>query len=46
MPNLINWRIARQPLNWIIVLLMVLIAGIGLHVVVQGLQNGASAPAQ
>jgi hypothetical protein len=46
MPSLINWRIARQPLNWIIVLLMVIIAGIALHVVVQGLQNGAPASAQ
>lgn len=29
----INWGLAKNPLNWIIVLLMVLIAGIAFSVV-------------
>lgn len=27
----INWGLIKNPLNWIIIILMVLIAGIGFH---------------
>lgn len=31
MPQLINWELARNPLNWIIVGLMLMIAVFGLN---------------
>jgi hypothetical protein len=37
--SLINGRIARNPLNWVIVGLMVTIAAFGLHIVVGGLSK-------
>lgn len=33
MADPINWRMVSHPINWIIVLLMVVIAGIGGHLV-------------
>jgi hypothetical protein len=33
MLQLINWQLAKHPLNWVIILLMVLLAGIALHLV-------------
>lgn len=42
MPALWNGRLAANPLNWIIVGLMVLIAGFGLHVVMARNKTGAN----
>lgn len=33
--EIINWRIVRHPLNWLTVFLMVFIAGIGIHFILQ-----------
>jgi hypothetical protein len=33
--TLINWGIIKHPVNWITVMLMVLIAGIAIHLVLQ-----------
>jgi hypothetical protein len=41
--EIINWRIASHPLNWLTVFLMIFIAGIAFHFVMQGL---GAAPAQ
>lgn len=35
MDNVINWGLLKHPMNWAIVLLMVLIASAGLHFVFQ-----------
>lgn len=32
---LINWDLMKHPMNWIIVILMVLIGGIALHFILQ-----------
>lgn len=32
MPEIINWKIALNPVNWFIVALMLLIAGFALHI--------------
>ncbi len=45
MPKLINWNIARHPINWAIVLLMVLIAGFGLDILLKGWNNSQQEPA-
>jgi len=31
MPDLINWALIREPLNWLIVALMLMIFAFGLH---------------
>ena len=31
--EIINWELIKHPLNWVIIILMVLIAGIFLHLV-------------
>ena len=33
MPTLINWELLSNPLNWIVVALMLAIAAFGLHMV-------------
>lgn len=35
--EVINWRIASHPLNWITVFLMIFIAGIAFHFILEGL---------
>jgi hypothetical protein len=49
MPELINWPLLRDPVNWIIVALMVAIAAFGLHLLLEphdGLQmaTGTTGP--
>lgn len=36
MPKLINWPLLKNPLNWVIVILMVLIAGFGIDILLKG----------
>jgi hypothetical protein len=36
MPQLINWELIKNPLNWIIVALMLAIAAFGLHLIMEG----------
>lgn len=38
----INWGLIKNPLNWIIVLLMVLIAGVAFDTVARALNVGPS----
>jgi hypothetical protein len=33
--QIINWEIAKHPMNWVIVFLMVLIAGLFVHLVLR-----------
>jgi ABC-type arginine/histidine transport system permease subunit len=33
MPELVNWSLLKEPMNWIIVALMLAIAAFGLHLV-------------
>lgn len=33
MPEIINFELAKHPMNWVIIILMVMIFGIGLHLV-------------
>lgn len=33
MPTLINWQLLKEPVNWIIVALMLAIAAFGLHLI-------------
>lgn len=33
--ELVNWRIASHPLNWLTVFLMVFVGGIAIHFVLQ-----------
>lgn len=33
--EVINWRIVKHPLNWITVFLMIFIAGIAIHFILQ-----------
>ena len=35
--EIINWRIVGHPLNWLTVFLMVFIAGIAIHFILQSL---------
>lgn len=35
--EIINWRIASHPLNWLTLFLMVFIAGIAFHLILEGL---------
>lgn len=35
MPTLVNWELLRNPVNWVIVALMVLIGTFGLHLVMK-----------
>lgn len=41
---IVNWPLLRHPMNWIVVTLMVLIAGIAAHFLLQYIAPG-SAPA-
>lgn len=41
--EIVNWKIVSHPMNWVILFLMVMIAGIGIHFIVRGL--GATGPA-
>lgn len=36
MPTLINWQLLKEPVNWIIVALMLAIAAFGLHLIMSG----------
>lgn len=31
--QIINWELVKHPINWVVVILMVLIAGIAIHLV-------------
>lgn len=31
--EIINWRLVSNPLNWVVLFLMVLIAGIAMHLI-------------
>lgn len=42
MPDLINWELIKNPLNWVIVALMLAIAVFGLNLIV-GSANGQGA---
>lgn len=37
--TLINWGLVKQPLNWIIIILMLVIAGIALDVISRALPS-------
>lgn len=39
--DIVNWDLVKHPINWIIVLLMVFIAGIALHLILQYMQGPA-----
>jgi hypothetical protein len=32
--QLINWEIAKHPMNWVIVLLMLIFAGAAIHIII------------
>jgi hypothetical protein len=36
MPQLVNWELLRNPMNWVVVALMLAIAAFGLHLVMSG----------
>lgn len=38
---ILNWNLLKHPINWIIVTLMVLIAGVAMHFILQ-YQNGTA----
>jgi hypothetical protein len=38
-PSPINWKIAGNPLNWLIVLSVLLVAGFALDITVRFMQN-------
>lgn len=40
---ILNWQLLKHPMNWIIVTLMVLIAGVAVHFILQ-YQNGTAKP--
>ena len=40
MPNLINWSMLREPYNWLIVALMLMIAAFGLALLMEGNSGG------
>jgi hypothetical protein len=40
--RIINWEIAKNPFNWFIIVLMLLIAAIGVHQLVKFVQNSAT----
>lgn len=35
MPTLVNWELLREPINWIIVILMLLIFAFGLNLIME-----------
>lgn len=37
--QIINWGIAKSPINWLTLFLMVLLAGIAIHFVIQHYQG-------
>jgi hypothetical protein len=39
--KIINWELAKNPLNWVIVFLMVFIAGLAIHFVTEHVQIAA-----
>ena len=41
MPQLINWDIIKNPINWVIVALMLYIAVFGLNLVINAGSGGA-----
>jgi hypothetical protein len=41
MDSVINWGLLKHPLNWAIVVLMILIAGAALHFVLAALNSPA-----
>jgi hypothetical protein len=43
MPTLINWQLIKEPVNWIIVALMLAIAAFGLHLIMAGDAGSQSA---
>jgi hypothetical protein len=36
MEKIVNWELLREPMNWLIVALMLAIAAFGLHLVMSG----------
>jgi hypothetical protein len=44
--EIINWRIVGHPLNWLTVFLMVFIAGIAIHFVMQAIGMAPAAATQ
>jgi len=40
--ELINWNILKHPMNWVILFLMILIAGFALHLVLTNLPTVAT----
>jgi len=35
--RVVNWNLMRHPMNWVTIWLMLFIAGIALHLILQGL---------
>lgn len=44
--TLINWNLIKSPLNWFTILLMVLIAGIAIHLVMEHHNVNPAIPSQ
>ncbi len=40
MPKLVNWELLKQPINWVIVVLMLLIGVFGLKLVMSASAQG------
>jgi hypothetical protein len=40
---ILNWQLLKHPMNWIVVTLMVLIAGVAMHFILQ-YQSGTVKP--
>lgn len=41
MPRLINWEMLANPLNWLVVFLMLAFAGLAIHYAIQGIKVNA-----
>lgn len=44
--EIINWRIVGHPLNWLTVFLMIFVAGIAIHLVMQAFGAAPAAATQ
>lgn len=42
MSDIINWNIAKHPLNWLIVMLMVMIGGIAIELAITAYKSHAT----
>jgi hypothetical protein len=40
--TVVNWDLMKHPINWFVVVLMVLIAGVGTHFVIQHLKQSVT----